>query len=164
MGKPLQIGDLATLAPADGGDNSQPPEISPKLHVLVVDDELLIRWSLVETLEQAGHRVAEAADAASAVRAVAVDSRFDVVVLDFRLPDSNDLNLLRTIKDASPTTAVVMMTAFGAPDIAAGARRLGAYCVVPKPFEVDHIGALVVEAYRGGVPAGNTHERSQGDF
>jgi DNA-binding NtrC family response regulator len=87
-----------------------------------------------------------------------------IVVLDFRLPDSNDLNLLRTIRNVSPTTAVVMMTAFGSADIAAGARRLGAYCVVPKPFEVDHIAALVVEAHRGDVSFVNSHDRPLGGF
>jgi DNA-binding NtrC family response regulator len=120
---------------------------SPHLRVLVVDDEALIRWSLVETLADAGLSAAEASDGQSAVRALSEDGPFDVVVLDYRLPDSNDLNLLATIRRLSPRTAVVMMTAFGTPEISSGALELGAYRVVPKPFDVHHMADLVFEAY-----------------
>jgi DNA-binding NtrC family response regulator len=105
-----------------------------RLRVLVVDDEPLIRWSLVETLEQAGHGVAEAVDAASAIRSVATGEPFDVVVLDYRLPDSNDLKLLGIIRTVAPAAAVIMMTAFGAADITDGALALVRTCVMPKPF------------------------------
>jgi DNA-binding NtrC family response regulator len=122
-------------------------KISPGLRVLVVDDEPLIRWSLCETLEQSGHVVVEAGDAESARRAVSAGEPFDVVLLDYRLPDSNDLNLLASIRTAAPATAVVMMTAFGTPDVMAGALELGAYQVIPKPFEVHEVAALVLRAH-----------------
>ena len=73
---------------------------SPRLRVLVVDDEPLIRWSLGETLEQSGHAVVEAGDAESAFRAVSAGGPFDVVLLDYRLPDSNDLNCSRASGDS----------------------------------------------------------------
>jgi len=115
--------------------------------VLVVDDEPLIRWSLSETLEQSGHTVVEAGDAKSTVRALSAGGPFDVVLLDYRLPDSNDLNLLATVRRLTPASAVIMMTAFGAPEVVAGAVKLGAYQVIPKPFEVHDVAALVLEAY-----------------
>ena len=74
--------------------------------------------------------------------------RFDVVVLDYRLPDSNDLQLLETIRNLSPGSAVIMMTAFGTPEMVEGALRLGAYRVVPKPFDVHDMASLVAEAPR----------------
>ena len=120
---------------------------SPSLRVLVVDDEPLIRWSLSEVLTESGHSVTEAADAASAVRAVNGDGPFDVVLLDFRLPDSNDLNLLSTIRRQAPQSAVIMMTAYGTPEMTSGALALGAYRVVPKPFEVHDLVALVSQAH-----------------
>ena len=159
MAKPLETGDLVATAT---GDFSRRAENSPKLRVLVVDDEPLIRWSLAETLEQAGHTVSEAPDGASAVRAVEDDDTFDVVVLDYRLPDSNDLRLLKAIRSASPPPAVVMMTAFGAPEIAAGALALGAYCVVPKPFEVHDVAALVLQAHQTDRHASQTHVQPLG--
>jgi two-component system, NtrC family, response regulator PilR len=121
-------------------------EKSPSLHVLVVDDEPLIRWSLAETLQDAGHTVAEAGSAESALRTL-TDGRFEVVLLDYRLPDSNDLNLLSTIRRLSPQSAVIMMTAFGTPEVTQGALALGAYRIVPKPFEVHDMADLVLQAH-----------------
>ena len=120
---------------------------SPQLRVLVVDDEPLIRWSLAQTLEQSGHSVAEAGDAESAIRSVSAGEEFDVVLLDYRLPDSNDLKLLASIRKLAPATAVIMMTAFGTPEMMTRAIMLGVYQVIPKPFEVDEVAALVLEAH-----------------
>jgi DNA-binding NtrC family response regulator len=118
--------------------------------VLVVDDEPLIRWSLQETLEQLGHTVAEAGDRAAALLRVSTAPQpFDVVVLDYRLPDSNDLDLLATIRRLVPATAVILMTAFGTPEVAAGALQLGAFRVVAKPFEVHDMATLVMQAHLG---------------
>jgi two-component system, NtrC family, response regulator HydG len=114
--------------------------------VLVVDDEALIRWSLAESLTEAGFDVSEASDGASAVAQVSGGRDFDAIVLDYRLPDSNDLHLLETIRGLQPSAAVVMMTAFGTPEVTSGALRLGAYRVVAKPFDVPDMVALVAKA------------------
>lgn len=122
---------------------------TPKLRVLVVDDELLIRWSVVETLAGQGHKVQEAHDARSALDALEeAPEPFDVALLDMRLPDSSDLSLLQKVRRLVPSMAVVMMTAFGTPDIVAGARELGAYDVVNKPFDIHGIERLLVEAHQ----------------
>ena len=114
--------------------------------VLVVDDEALIRWSLAESLTDAGYIVSEASDGASAVAQMSDGNEFDAIVLDYRLPDSNDLHLLATIRGLQPAAAVVMMTAFGTPEVTSGALELGAYQVVPKPFDVHDMVALVGKA------------------
>ena len=62
--------------------------------VLIVDDEPLIRWSVSETLADHGCEVVETGDAHGARLAVGDDQPFDVVLLDYRLPDSDDLSLL----------------------------------------------------------------------
>ena len=118
----------------------------PLLRVLIVDDEPLIRWSLGETLAEMGHVVVEAGDGASAIRALDDGEPFDAVVLDYRLPDSNDLNLLTTIRQIAPQAAVIMMTAFGTAEVTSGAIKLGAYRVVPKPFEMHDMAELVMQA------------------
>jgi len=117
------------------------------LRVLVVEDELLIRWSIAETLARAGHVVIEAEDGATAVRALteAVEP-VDAIVLDYRLPDSNDLALLATLRRLSPGSAVILMTAFGTPEVAQGALELGAYQVLHKPFEMHDLESLLLEA------------------
>ncbi len=123
-------------------------EKSPALRVLVVDDESLIRWSLAEVLADSGYFVDEAGDGASAVSLLSDGQPFDVVLLDYRLPDSNDLHLLETIRSLSPRSTVIMMTAFGTPEMVDGALKLGAYRVVPKPFDVHDMARLVAEAPR----------------
>ena len=114
--------------------------------MLVVDDEALIRWSLAESLTDAGYSVAEASDGKSAVAEASHGAAFDAIVLDYRLPDSNDLHLLETIRGLQPNAAVVMMTAYGTSEMTAGALKLGAYRVVPKPFDVHAMVDLVGQA------------------
>ena len=117
-------------------------------HVLVVDDEPLIRWSLAETLSDRGHTVTEAGDGKEALRVVTLAAnRPDVVLLDYRLPDSNDLSLFAAIKRELPEVPIILMTAYGSPEITAGALALGAYRVVNKPFEVQDLVTLVQEAH-----------------
>jgi len=118
-----------------------------ELRVLVVEDELLIRWSIAETLAHAGHTVIEAEDGAMAVRALENHAESpDAIVLDYRLPDSNDLTLLTAIRRLSPTSAVVLMTAFGTPEVVKGALDLGVYQVLHKPFEMHDLESLLREA------------------
>jgi DNA-binding NtrC family response regulator len=114
-------------------------------HVLVVDDELLIRWSVSETLSELGFDVEQASDAAAALRAVSTTALpFDVVVLDLRLPDMNDLSLLGTLRQLLPNAVLILMTAFGTPEIAKDAQALGA-TVLNKPFELGELTRLVGE-------------------
>lgn len=114
--------------------------------VLVMEDEPLIRWALVETLSDAGHIAVEAPDGAQGLRAVATTPRpFDVIFLDFRLPDSNDLALLAAIRTSAPRSAVVLMTASGTPEILAEAHQLGVYRVLNKPFDLVDVHNIVAE-------------------
>jgi DNA-binding NtrC family response regulator len=118
------------------------------LRVLVVDDEPLIRWSLSETLAENGHSVTEAPDGDAALRTLtAAAPPVDVVVLDYNLPDSNDLTLLSKIRQVAPQAVVIMLTAWSTAETADAALQLGVYRVIAKPFEVQEIANLVLEAY-----------------
>ena len=121
---------------------------SPPLHVLIVDDESLIRWSIAETLAHAGYEVTEASDAREAVQRVFRAPAPDVILLDYRLPDSNDLKLLERIRGALPNSPVIMMTAYGTSEMVEGAIRLGAYKVLSKPVELSDLIPLVERAYQ----------------
>ena len=122
--------------------------------VLVVDDEPLIRWSLAQTLTERGHLVVETSDACS-TRAT-LGEGFDVVLLDYRLPDSDNLSLLASIRSQAPRTPVILMTAYGAPDVVRGALELGAFRVINKPFDMATVADLVEQAHAGG-PSAGTH-------
>jgi DNA-binding NtrC family response regulator len=125
----------------------QVTEKSPPLRVLVVDDESLIRWSIAETLADAGHIVIEAEDGATAIRALTGPADpIDAVLLDYRLPDSNDLTLLASIRRLSPHSPVILMTAYGTPEVTRGALDLGVYRVMSKPFEMHELEELLLEA------------------
>jgi DNA-binding NtrC family response regulator len=126
------------------------PEKSRALRVLVVEDELLIRWSIAETLEGSGHAVVQAEDAATAMQRLTDSSSFDVVLLDYRLPDSNDLQFLGNVRRTSPRSVVILMTAFATPEVVKGALDLGAYRVMSKPFEVHDLEGLILEASNSG--------------
>lgn len=114
--------------------------------ILVVDDEPLVRWSVSETLTDEGYEVAEAGDGASAIQALSAAAHADVVLLDLRLPDCDDLHVLSALRRLAPTTPVILMTAYGTPESLTEARRLGAFAVLDKPFEMDALVPLVEHA------------------
>ena len=116
--------------------------------VLVVDDEALIRWSLTEMLGERGYVVTEAGDGRNALAAIENAAEpFDVILLDYRLPDSADLRLLTKIRSVAPSSRIIMITAHNSPELAQGAAALGAFRVVSKPFEVDSLAELIGQAH-----------------
>ena len=113
--------------------------------VLVVEDESLMRWSVAQALTGRGHTVVEAADGAAAMRLLE-ETPADVVLLDYRHPDSDDFALLRDIRRLAPATPVVLMTAFGTPELSDRARALGASDVLQKPFDVFRVDGVLRRA------------------
>jgi len=107
-------------------------------HVLVVDDEKLIRFSLRERLAEEGYVVHEAADAAEAVRAFD-RHRIDCAIVDHRLPDGDGFQLMRKLKELAPDVPVILMTAFSSVQKAVEAIRAGAFTYINKPFDSDEM-------------------------
>jgi DNA-binding NtrC family response regulator len=132
-----------------GGEIPKPPKnFAP--HVLVVDDEPLVRWSIGETLRLHGCRITEAGDGQTALASLRWSTAPpDAVILDLKLPDSDDLTLLMGVRRLAPSAAVILMTAFATPEIVEEAKRLGAFTVLDKPFELDQLDELVGRALAG---------------
>jgi DNA-binding NtrC family response regulator len=116
--------------------------------VLVIDDDDLMRWAVAETLREDGWQVIEAGDRREAEAALGTaDAPFDVVLLDYRLPDSDNLSLLATIRARSPHSRVILMTAFQTEDMVRDALALGASTVIGKPFDMETVPALVTHVW-----------------
>ena len=116
----------------------------PKATILVVDDEALIRWSLTERLKADGYEVLEADTGHAAIEKL--PEGVDLVLLDYRLPDTDGVSILRKIKDFDQDILVVLLTAYATIETAVEAMKLGAYHFAIKPFNLDDVAALVERA------------------
>jgi len=116
--------------------------------ILIIEDEVLLRESLVEALDDCGHEVS-VAESGAAARELLETCRPDMVLLDLRLPDASGLELLSEIRDHDPSTRIVLMTAYGSVNDAVEAMRRGAVDYLQKPLDLDELRLLVNRVLRG---------------
>ncbi len=110
--------------------------------VLIVEDEQLIRWSLKQRFASEGYVADEAETTKEGLRLFA-EQTYDLVMLDYKLPDMTGIECLRRIRKQDPDVVVIMMTAYGKVETAVEAMRLGAFDFVSKPFQIDELMMLV---------------------
>ena len=104
------------------------------MKILVIEDELSVRLGISCTLEGAGYKVVSAENGMEGIRLFEKES-FDVVVTDLRLPGADGIEVLKAIKNISPDTGVIVITAFADVKTAVEAMREGAYDYISKPFD-----------------------------
>jgi two-component system, NtrC family, response regulator HydG len=102
--------------------------------VLVVDDQRNMRATTALVLRQAGYDVAEAEDGSAAIQRLQGET-FDVVLTDLRMGAVDGIEVLSRAVEASPSTQVIVMTAYGTIESAVEAVRRGAYDYLSKPFK-----------------------------
>jgi two-component system response regulator PilR (NtrC family) len=119
-------------------------KIQKKRHrILVVDDEESMREFLCILLQRDGHKVEAVGDGQQAVARLK-DCSYDLIVSDIKMPKLDGFALLEYVRERSPATAIIMITAFSTTEQAVDAMKKGAYDYITKPFKNEEI-RLVVE-------------------
>jgi DNA-binding NtrC family response regulator len=113
-----------------------------KTHIMVVDDELIMRESLAGWLERDGHVVDTAASGEAALKMLAA-KRYDIMLLDIKMEGISGLEVLENIMESDLDTAVVMITAYGSISTAIEAMKTGATEYLLKPFDPEELGLLI---------------------
>jgi DNA-binding NtrC family response regulator len=112
--------------------------VKENARILVVDDEPMVCLSLTNWLKEENYWAHSVEDGASAIAAVNAE-KWDIVLLDLKMPGMDGLEVLRQIKSISPQTVVVMMTAYASIPSSVQAMKEGAYDYVVKPLDVQEL-------------------------
>ena len=113
--------------------------------ILIADDHDALRRGLARGLSEAGHDVEEASNGNAAIERLH-DGHFDVVLSDLKMGGSDGMDVLRTTRALHPSTAVILMTAFGSVNTAVEAMKIGAFDYVQKPFEIEEMEVKIEKA------------------
>ncbi len=106
--------------------------------ILVVDDEETFRYMLTSLIEAEGYTAHSAADGVQGINAVQAKA-FDIALIDVRMPKVDGVEVLKFIKEYSPDTEAIMVTAVGDLRIAVECMKLGAYDYITKPFSTEEL-------------------------
>jgi DNA-binding NtrC family response regulator len=109
-----------------------------KARVLVVDDEADLRMLLEHAVAKAGYEVVTASDGEEAI-SLLVKRKFDIVLLDIQMPNTNGIEVLKYIQKNTPTTKTIMLTGYADLKHAMEAREFGAQDFISKPYKVEEI-------------------------
>jgi DNA-binding NtrC family response regulator len=113
-----------------------------KLNILVVEDGKSQREMLRDFLRKEGHTVGEAENGELAIRQVR-EKQYDLILLDYRMPGMDGMQVLRSVKGINPEIDIVIITAEGTIDMAVEAMKAGALDYITKPIEFEELLLLV---------------------
>ncbi len=120
-------------------------DATAKHNVLVVDDEPIVCHSLRRILNKQSCQVDEAFDIDAALQKMRLN-KFDLIFLDFKMPKSSGMEVLKTIKKLYPDTPVIMITGYASIETAVEATKAGAFQFVPKPFTPEELKTVALQA------------------
>ncbi|MCP4649254.1 MAG: diguanylate cyclase [PVC group bacterium] len=110
--------------------------------ILLVDDEKVIRETLCSILKEDGYGVSTARWGKDAVK-LAREAKFDLAILDLKLPDMSGLDVLRRLKEYHPDICAVLITAYPTTESAIMAIQEEAYEYITKPFDISHVKLVI---------------------
>jgi NtrC-family two-component system response regulator AlgB len=117
------------------------------MRIIVIDDELNLRRTIVPVLKGMGHEVSAAGNSRSALQEFERET-FDVALLDLRLGEENGLDLMGKLLKAQPRVAIIVTTAFATIETAVEAMRQGAFDYLAKPFTPEQLQQALVKVAR----------------
>jgi DNA-binding NtrC family response regulator len=121
--------------------------MNPNPTILIVDDEQVVRDSLSKWFREDGYKVSTAASAAEALQQLQVQ-RWDIILLDIKMPGMDGMELQLRIKEIDPTPTIIFITAHATVDTAVKALKEGAFDYVTKPVDPDYLSHLVINALK----------------
>lgn len=113
--------------------------------IMVIDDEKIVGDMTRLSLEQEGYAVETFLNAAPALERLK-DAKFDLIITDLKMKGIDGMEVLRTVKNLSPATKVIMITAFANLDAAIEALRADVFDFFPKPVKINDLKASVKRA------------------
>ena len=122
-------------------------EVQKDFRILVVDDELILRDSLKEWLQDEGFTVDTAASGPEALDLLSKQA-YQLMLTDIKMPGMDGVELLQKAKEDFPDLCVVMMTAYATVETAVEAMKIGALDYFLKPFDPDTLVPIVLRIYQ----------------
>jgi len=116
--------------------------MNKNVHILVVDDEHIMRESLSDWLRDDGYSV-ETAESGSKALSILGSEDWGVILVDLKMPGMDGIELMGEIKKAKPNIPVIIMTAYATVDTAVKAMRQGAYDYLVKPFDPEEMALII---------------------
>ncbi len=120
--------------------------MSRAIKILMVDDEVKFLEAIAERLELRGFEVTAAANGEDAIQ-IADTKKFDLALVDLKMPGLDGQQVLAALKDRHKYLEVIILTGHGSLQSAVECTKLGAFGYLPKPYEFDKLVETLKEAY-----------------
>ena len=130
------------------------------IKLLIVDDELKFLQSISKRLSMKGFDVTTASDGEEAIKA-AKEDKFDIALLDLKMPGMDGTEVLKVLKDRHKFLEVIMLTGHASIDSAVETTKLGAFRYLEKPFETEKLDLALKEAYEARLTKKFEHDNKR---
>lgn len=124
--------------------------MTKKVSILIVDDDLGMTETLSDILDDMDYDVAVAGDGYRAIEMIGAMA-YDIVLMDIKMPGINGVETFKEVKRISPSTKVIMMTAYSVEDLIKEALEGGAYGIIYKPLDIDKVMDFIEKAEKGAL-------------
>jgi DNA-binding NtrC family response regulator len=121
--------------------------MNTRTSILIVDDEKVVRDSLTRWFLEDGYQVGAAENATDALRQMQAQ-RWDIILLDIKMPGMDGMELQGRIREIDPQATIIFITAHASVDTAVQALKLGAFDYVTKPVDPDYLSHLISNAVK----------------